>query len=165
MSNLSTLKTRFTFVRGVIVTFTKFAGSFGAVFVVIRLVRVRILTVGSALVIVSVVSISSSIRILLEPDCAGSLGISAVWPRRLVAIWRTITLSGSFLPWLRHGALGILPLAFEQAGPSTLWRVAQKFHGRSRLRWSRPFCLLIGLLSQFPWKNSIPWPGLEHHRL
>ena len=55
-----------------------FAGSLGAVFVVIRSVTVRILTVGSAPVIVSVVSISSSFPILLEPDCAGSLGLSAV---------------------------------------------------------------------------------------
>ena len=78
MSNLSTLKTCFTFVRGMIVTFTMFAGSFGAVFVINRSIGVRILTVGSAPIIVSVVSISTFIRILLKPDGAGSLGISAV---------------------------------------------------------------------------------------
>ena len=77
MSNLSTLETSFTIVRGVVVSLTMFAGSFGAAFVVIGSVRVRILAVGSASVIVSVVCFSSSIRNILEPDCAVSLGISA----------------------------------------------------------------------------------------
>ena len=103
VSNLSIFKRCFTLLRGMVFAFKMLTGSSGTTVAAFGPVRHRNLAVGSSPIVVSAVVIPSFIRNILETDRSGSLGIGAVSPGRLVAVWGTISWPGSFLTPFGHG--------------------------------------------------------------